>query len=773
MILWPQQLYRMAVASTRRHSEIIIRANVTSGATVSVTSGGSIDDFTVSAGGLVDVDAGGKSGKAITQPAHDHLLRDGETWSAVNVSGTTVYQSGATTISGPVYMTGASTLIVTDGATASGVLAADGDATITVKNGGLLESSTLDDSWLTVEAGGVTSANNINSVVATVYAGGSSINDNYYATNNYDSDGGAQANFKSGSTITGATVTQGAVISASKGVVISDVTVGSGGTFNNNGKTNTSIDGSITVDKTVTNSASKTTGGYLSGGTWSAVNVDGTTVYQSGSTVVSGAVYLDNSAKLVVTSGATASGLLAIGGLGTVVVQSGGTLENSTLNDGYLYVESGGITSANNFNSELGYISAGGHSIGDNFYNSGYDDNSIYVSSGGSIANANVTSGATVYVSSGANFDGEFNVQSGGSIWVKGTGETETEVCFLADTMIRTAQGDVAVQDLTVGDEVITYSQDGHEAVRKIIWAGKTHAMVRHGLPDDEAGYPVRIVKDAIAEGVPYKDLLVTAEHCLFFDGKFVPVRMLVNGRSIFYDKSITSYDYYHIETEEHSVIVADGMMTESYLDTGNRSAFRQEGKVASIGHGAKSWDKDAAYPLTVARELVEPIYHAIDARASLVAPEAVVPVAGLSEQHDLHLVTQNGLVIRQARMAGNRVTFMLPAGVETVSLVSRASRPSDTVGPFLDDRRQLGVLIGSISLLDGNVTHEITQHLEEADLSGWYGLETTPCRWTNGAATLKLGSRPAHNFGLLSVEILAAGPYIISNDPGLKTQTA
>ncbi|OAZ70812.1 hypothetical protein SRCM100623_02163 [Acetobacter pasteurianus] len=72
------------------------------------------------------------------------------------------------------------------------------------------------------------------------------------------------------------------------------------------------------------------------------------------------------------------------------------------------------------------------------------------------------------------------------------------------------------------------------------------------------------MLKDAIADGVPYKDMLITAEHCLFFEGKFVPVRMLVNGVSIFYDKSITSYDYYHVETDQHSVITADGMLTEA-----------------------------------------------------------------------------------------------------------------------------------------------------------------------------------------------------------------
>lgn len=156
--------------------------------------------------------------------------------------------------------------------------------------------------------------------------------------------------------------------------------------------------------------------------------------------------------------------------------------------------------------------------------------------------------------------------------------------------------GTKAVEDLSVGDEIIAYV-DGVATPRRVIWAGQAHCTVRPGLPDDQAGYPVRILKDAIADGVPFKDMLITAEHCLFFDGKFVPARMLVNGRSIFFDKSITSYDYYHIETEEHSVIMADGMLTESYLDTGNRRSFSQKGKVLSIGGNRNlTWD-DAAVP--------------------------------------------------------------------------------------------------------------------------------------------------------------------------------
>jgi hypothetical protein len=39
---------------------------------------------------------------------------------------------------------------------------------------------------------------------------------------------------------------------------------------------------------------------------------------------------------------------------------------------------------------------------------------------------------------------------------------------------------------------------------------------------------------------------------------------------------------YYHIETDTHDVILADGLATETFLDTGNRAAFIDSGRPAS-----------------------------------------------------------------------------------------------------------------------------------------------------------------------------------------------
>lgn len=342
-------------------------------------------------------------------------------------------------------------------------------------------------------------------------------------------------------------------------------------------------------------------------------------------------------------------------------------------------------------------------------------------------------------------------------------------ICFLSNSMIRTPEGDVPVQDIQVGDSVVAYV-DGQQQVRKVVWAGKAHVTVKAGLPDDEAGYPVRILKDALAEGVPYKDMLVTPEHCLFFNGLFTPVRMLVNGASIFYDHSITSYDYYHIETEQHSVIVADGVMTESYLDTGNRGSFRQEGTVVSLNAGShktvRTWAEDAAAPLVVDQSVVEPIFRKIEARAKHAGIEAVTPAPVLTNDADVHLVTENGAIIRKAREQNGKVFFMLPPGVERVWLASRTSRPADTIGPFVDDRRQLGVLVSNISLQEGvGAARQLETIMQDADLQGWHGVDAGhSMRWTAGRAEIPLSGRKPGALAMLSVRIVAAGPYVLED---------
>ncbi len=47
---------------------------------------------------------------------------------------------------------------------------------------------------------------------------------------------------------------------------------------------------------------------------------------------------------------------------------------------------------------------------------------------------------------------------------------------------------------------------------------------------------------------------------------------------------------YYHIELENHGVLLAEGLPAESYLDTGNRSSFVNGGPVVQMPADLSVW---------------------------------------------------------------------------------------------------------------------------------------------------------------------------------------
>lgn len=343
---------------------------------------------------------------------------------------------------------------------------------------------------------------------------------------------------------------------------------------------------------------------------------------------------------------------------------------------------------------------------------------------------------------------------------------SSTQACFLAHSMILTLNGYVPIESIQIGEEIVTYNQN-QLCLRKVVWIGKKQAVVKSYLPEDDAGYPVRIVKNAIADKVPYKDMLITAEHCLFINHHFIPVRMLVNGQSIYYDHSMHDYTYYHLELNKHSIIKADGVLTESFLNAGNHRNFNmnhyiQDSRQIDI---FQSWDKDAAAPLGVERNLVEPIFNKFKKRANelgYLSCHSKMPV--ITVDSNLHLMTDQGQVLNPAYKVKNKVIFKLPPRVQSVHIMSRTSRPSDTIGPFVDDRRYLGVLVGKIMLIEGHQSSEIDRHLTTVDLPGWFNEENSLCRWTKGNAYLPLvrSSETLNKHATLIIEVVSAGPYVI-----------
>ena len=329
-----------------------------------------------------------------------------------------------------------------------------------------------------------------------------------------------------------------------------------------------------------------------------------------------------------------------------------------------------------------------------------------------------------------------------------------TTPCYLPGTLVATPSGPVAVEALSVGDEVLTYQATGIEAV-PLCWIGKKTVTATSA---EER--PVRVRANALADNSPSQDLLITPEHCLFLADHLIPARMLVNGSSIVIDEQDV-FEVYHIETEHHAIIMANGALSETYLDTGNRLSFTQEGSLINgVFTPVKSWETDAAAPLGVARSLVEPVFTSLQERAAQLGYVSEGPSTPLTDDPDLHLLTSQGAKIRPIRRTLQGYVFELPAGIDRAWLCSRASRPSDTIGPFVNDRRNLGVLVGTIMVFESRSTQHIAAHLEDRTIEGWQSYENDTCRWTDGRALVQFAETTATSPSLVMIDIVAAGPY-------------
>jgi hypothetical protein len=68
----------------------------------------------------------------------------------------------------------------------------------------------------------------------------------------------------------------------------------------------------------------------------------------------------------------------------------------------------------------------------------------------------------------------------------------------------------------------------------------------------------------------------------VFVEDVLIPIRFLIN------DTTITQINaaivtYFHLELSRHDVVLAEGLPTETYLETGGRSAFENGGKVLQM----------------------------------------------------------------------------------------------------------------------------------------------------------------------------------------------
>ncbi len=144
--------------------------------------------------------------------------------------------------------------------------------------------------------------------------------------------------------------------------------------------------------------------------------------------------------------------------------------------------------------------------------------------------------------------------------------------CFARGVRILTNRDEVAVEDLRVGDWVVTAAG----ASRPVRWIGHRRINIsRH--PDPAAMRPVRVGRDAFGEGKPHRDLWLSPGHNIAHEGVLMPISALVNGVSVAVI-DVDWIEYWHVELDAHDVLLAEGLPAETYLDCGNRSGFANGG---------------------------------------------------------------------------------------------------------------------------------------------------------------------------------------------------
>lgn len=155
-------------------------------------------------------------------------------------------------------------------------------------------------------------------------------------------------------------------------------------------------------------------------------------------------------------------------------------------------------------------------------------------------------------------------------------------VCFADGTGIATPDGDVNVENLKVGDDVLTIDGDA----KAIKWIG-SRTLSQKDLTAHPEARPIILRKNSLGKNIPQEDLRVSPQHRILVRSKvaqrvfgtleaLVPAKKLISLDGVDVEEHCEEVTYVHFALEEHDVVLAQGAYAESL--------YLGEGALASLG---------------------------------------------------------------------------------------------------------------------------------------------------------------------------------------------
>lgn len=142
--------------------------------------------------------------------------------------------------------------------------------------------------------------------------------------------------------------------------------------------------------------------------------------------------------------------------------------------------------------------------------------------------------------------------------------------CFTPGTLIATPKGERKVEDLQVGDRVITRDN----GIQEIRWVGR-RTLSGSELTRAAHLQPVLIREGALSAGLPERDMLVSPNHrmlvandktALYFEEREVLVAAKhLTGLKGVDPVEIAEVTYIHFMFDQHEVVLSDGAWSESF----------------------------------------------------------------------------------------------------------------------------------------------------------------------------------------------------------------